>query len=573
VSWLRRSGLNWAILALLIVAFGAFLWIAPERQVSQKEVPGEKRLSEEKRLALVNEYRRTWAQILGGAALLGGLYFTWRTLRVNREGQITERFTRAIDQLGAKDDEGNLQPEIRLGGIYALERIASDSPERDYGTVMNVLTAYVRQHAPWSKADPERSENEEQANPWILPSPPADIQAILGVLGRRKDSVRKEYQVRLDLHGTHLQGADLKKANLQDANFFRANLHRVEAEEANLHGANLQSAILELAFLQGADLREADLHGANLKRAKLFKAKVTDEQLRTPTSLEEATMPNGQMYEDWLKDEKASGEDEKRPRGEHLVSEEPGTSKVAQELRRVPALIRYGIYLGLGLSVAAALGYLLSGMFSQAAPLASLHFIFGQILQAALTFTLIAVGGGYIKYLGDRYLEEQRQHQTRLKELEDRRHSIIEAFVDINSGFYKVRKRLESKFRPESEESKQTLRAEMLDESVDLESQYGTLKIRAIRHFKLPAGEYGTKDKNVMESKLEETTDSREKARLRLDLLSEYYDGWRKTLEKDQSKIPTCVRKAVWKHYEALLLYFEESALEEDNRTNARPGA
>jgi hypothetical protein len=28
------------------------------------------------------------------------LYFTWRTLQVNHEGQITERFTRAIDQLG-----------------------------------------------------------------------------------------------------------------------------------------------------------------------------------------------------------------------------------------------------------------------------------------------------------------------------------------------------------------------------------------------------------------------------------------------------------------------------------------
>jgi len=46
------------------------------------------------------------AQILGGTALLSGLYFTWRTLQVNREGQITDRFTRAIDQLGATDDEG-----------------------------------------------------------------------------------------------------------------------------------------------------------------------------------------------------------------------------------------------------------------------------------------------------------------------------------------------------------------------------------------------------------------------------------------------------------------------------------
>src|SRR5215210_2252313 len=32
------------------------------------------------------------AQILAGTALLSGLYFTWRTLQINREGQITERF-------------------------------------------------------------------------------------------------------------------------------------------------------------------------------------------------------------------------------------------------------------------------------------------------------------------------------------------------------------------------------------------------------------------------------------------------------------------------------------------------
>src|SRR5215216_7373706 len=73
----------------------------------------------------------TLAQILGGAALLSGLYFTWRTLQVNREGQITERYTRAIDQLGKTDDQGHRVFEIRVGGIYALGRIARES-EEDY---------------------------------------------------------------------------------------------------------------------------------------------------------------------------------------------------------------------------------------------------------------------------------------------------------------------------------------------------------------------------------------------------------------------------------------------------------
>jgi type II secretory pathway pseudopilin PulG len=69
------------------------------------------------------------------------------TLRLTEQGQITERFTRAIEQLGATDDRGKKKLEIRLGGIYALERIAWDSPERDYSTVMEVLTAYIRANA------------------------------------------------------------------------------------------------------------------------------------------------------------------------------------------------------------------------------------------------------------------------------------------------------------------------------------------------------------------------------------------------------------------------------------------
>jgi uncharacterized protein YjbI with pentapeptide repeats len=46
----------------------------------------------------------------------------------------------------------------------------------------------------------------------------------------------------------------------------------------------------------------ADLSGANLSNAYLKDATVTEEQLEQAESLEGATMPNGQKYEDWLKD-------------------------------------------------------------------------------------------------------------------------------------------------------------------------------------------------------------------------------------------------------------------------------
>jgi hypothetical protein len=62
-----------------------------------------------------------------------------RTYALAREGQITERFTRAVEQLG---DE---KLDIRLGGIYALERIARDS-ETHYEPVMEVLMAFLREN-------------------------------------------------------------------------------------------------------------------------------------------------------------------------------------------------------------------------------------------------------------------------------------------------------------------------------------------------------------------------------------------------------------------------------------------
>ena len=177
--------------------------------------------------------------ITAGVAGAIGIFFTWRgqrltqkglqdTLRTTREGQITDRFTRAIDQLGKVDDEGNKLFEIRIGGIYALERIARES-EEDHWPIMEVLAAYVRQHAPWR---PEESEPPE------VPTLDPDIQAIIAVIRRRDRSLGHGEPEPLDLHRTSLRKANLREVNLRQAN------------------------------LTDADLRGADLRGADLSRAR-----------------------------------------------------------------------------------------------------------------------------------------------------------------------------------------------------------------------------------------------------------------------------------------------------------------
>ena len=91
------------------------------------------------RAELANEFRKTIAQIVAGLLITLGVYATWRRVAaaeravevaqrhvlIAQEQQITERFTRATEQLG--DDK---EPII-LGGVYALERIARDS-HRDH---------------------------------------------------------------------------------------------------------------------------------------------------------------------------------------------------------------------------------------------------------------------------------------------------------------------------------------------------------------------------------------------------------------------------------------------------------
>jgi hypothetical protein len=234
------------------------------------------------------------AQILGGTVLLSGLYFTWRTLQVNREGQITERFTQAIDQLGKTDEEGNKLFEIRLGGIYALERIARES-EKDHWPIMEVLTAYVRQHAPWLPPDSPFLSEEEKAKAkvaaTIIPPPDPDIQAIMTVIRRRTRYYGHGEPEPLDLHETNLRRVNLTKANLSGANFLGATLMGAALRGADLRGAHLSSDPFRAAYLWGANLSGAHLDGAHLEGAHLWGAKLTQAQLEETSGDENTVLP------------------------------------------------------------------------------------------------------------------------------------------------------------------------------------------------------------------------------------------------------------------------------------------
>jgi hypothetical protein len=99
--------------------------------------PKDRVTLQNERLKLQNDARATLLQGVGGAVLLLGAYFTWRQLQASRETQITDRFTRTIDQLGSERS----RLEQRIGGIHAMGRIAKDSPA-DQSTIIRVLASY-----------------------------------------------------------------------------------------------------------------------------------------------------------------------------------------------------------------------------------------------------------------------------------------------------------------------------------------------------------------------------------------------------------------------------------------------
>ena len=85
-------------------------------------------------------------------------------------------FTKAIDQLA------NDQVSVRHGGVYALEQL-SELDARYRGHAHALLTAFVRQHAPWPLVNPE-SEVPAARTP-IHGGVADDVGAALAVLSRR----------------------------------------------------------------------------------------------------------------------------------------------------------------------------------------------------------------------------------------------------------------------------------------------------------------------------------------------------------------------------------------------------
>lgn len=209
-----------------------------------------------------------------------------RQLELTLSSQMTDRFTKAIDQLGSE------KKAVRIGGIFALERIARDSKKDENAgyTIQSIaytLATFVRESQP-------RAAIHESAYIPMLKIRAPDVQAAMTVLCRSplcdnranadNASLRdlRRTDLRLDLSRT-----DLRRASLSGARLDGVNLWGTRLEGANLRGAQLRCAGLSDAYLGRLNPKDkdykygADLSGANLTDAYLDNVRGLDEAKKT----------------------------------------------------------------------------------------------------------------------------------------------------------------------------------------------------------------------------------------------------------------------------------------------------
>ena len=271
------------VVALLAVLAVVAIWLVPRLQARRWRAQG---LGAKEVADLENSARGTLVQAFGGIALILTFVATWvqiddtreaseQTLSLTQEQQQSDRFTRAVEQLGSP------RLEIRLGGIYALQQVARES-ERLQQPVAELMMAYLKRNHPVRSRNRRRFQRVgfyNQAAVTVgfdndvvmacdsrLVAPEPDTQAASSALLAVPRAARG---------GFDLSGVDLAGIRIADADFSNAELRGSWFVEADLQGANFEGARLD-----GSDLRRACLRGADMSRAHLHEGPSAGADLR-----------------------------------------------------------------------------------------------------------------------------------------------------------------------------------------------------------------------------------------------------------------------------------------------------
>ena len=205
-----------------------------------------------------------------------------------------ERFSNAAE-LMAKTTAGN-EPAIsaRVGGIYIMQELAEQQPEKFARQAVRNLSAYIKDNAQLTSAKPHKDvsrDNKRKSGVAVLGE---DVKAAFEVLGKlfedkvpgvSDDDVNFADQNFSNLDMSHVQVNLHYYKNWREVNFQGADLRGASfAPAANLTGANFQGAWLSGATfdrvcLKDANLREAQMDGTSLEFADFSEANLRGAML------------------------------------------------------------------------------------------------------------------------------------------------------------------------------------------------------------------------------------------------------------------------------------------------------
>ena len=212
---------------------------------------------------------------------------------------LNERYQRAADMLGSD------VLAVRLGGIYALRRLASEYPYQYHVPVMELFCAYAVYPTDAGNIV-VRLFGRQTVNRLRR-----DVQSVMEAIGSRTDgtvAIEVEANYQPDLSGAHLDYLQLRAGNLSGAILEKTTLEHAFLANVNLSKARLFDAKLSEADLAFANMNQADMGIANLRSAKLPRAKLNGADL-SKTDLADAVCHGAEFHEAIMFDTNLSGTD------------------------------------------------------------------------------------------------------------------------------------------------------------------------------------------------------------------------------------------------------------------------
>ena len=211
--------------------------------------------------------------IAGGLAFIFALWRGWMAERQASAAQhqadtaqqslLNERYQLGAEMLGSE------VLSVRLGGIYALERLAQEHTEEYHIQIMNLLCAFVRH--------PTKDESLTVKQPPRY-SLREDVREVVTTIGRRREAglaIEKREGYRLDLRGADLSGLILFRSNLAKADLREANLVPTAFNEVDLSGSVFLGAVLSRPRPQCEPPSVESNHKDTRPRASFYRANVS----------------------------------------------------------------------------------------------------------------------------------------------------------------------------------------------------------------------------------------------------------------------------------------------------------